>query len=102
MSCSDQKQTIQRNLESIIIEIPKILDRLSGSMDDKIGWKEFKFFFKFSTNQVVSILRDEKFNRYFIICFLLYLSSLNVRVVSFTSCWRSEPHWRISFITCVL
>jgi hypothetical protein len=57
MSLMEQQNTISNNIDHLLIEIPNILERLeelSRNMDEKIGWKEFKFCFKFLTSHIVS------------------------------------------------
>lgn len=59
MTIPNKESTIARNLEQLILEMPsyiKRLEDLSDSMDEKIGWKEFKFCFKLATSQIVSII----------------------------------------------
>jgi len=66
MNLSNKQRTIRRNMEQLIIEMPSYIFRLeeiSDSLDDKIGWKEFKFCFKLATSQingVISKLLDHK------------------------------------------
>lgn len=59
MNTANKQQTIRQNLEQLILDIPTyilIIENISNSLDEKIGWKEFKFFFKLATSQIV---RDE-------------------------------------------
>lgn len=54
----DKQRTVHRNLEQLILEMPSYirkLEEVSDSIDEKIGWKEFKFCFKLATSQIVSI-----------------------------------------------
>lgn len=56
MSFLSKKSTINQNLEQLIVDIPTyilIVENLSDRLDDKIGWKEFKFCFKLATSQIV-------------------------------------------------
>lgn len=58
MNHMHQHQTVRRNLEQLTLEVPLFIARLEelcDTIDEKIGWKEFKFCFKFLTSQVVSI-----------------------------------------------
>lgn len=57
MSVANKRQTIHQNLEQLIGEIPEFIQKieyLSSNLEDLNGWKEFKFFFKLATNQIVS------------------------------------------------
>ena len=56
MNLLHQHQTVRRNLEQLALEVPAAigqLEELCDTIDEKIGWKEFKFCFKFLTSQVV-------------------------------------------------
>lgn len=56
MSVANKRQTIHQNLEQLITEIPEFIQKieyLSSNLEDLNGWKEFKFFFKLATNQIV-------------------------------------------------
>lgn len=56
MNAANKKQTIRQNLEQLILDIPTyilIIENISNSLDEKIGWKEFKFCFKLATSQIV-------------------------------------------------
>lgn len=57
MSLINKESTVNSNLENLIMEMPsyvKKLEEITDSIDEKIGWKEFKFCFKLATNQIVS------------------------------------------------
>lgn len=57
MNIKNKQQTIHQNLEQLILEIPSyivMLENISSSIDERNGWKEFKFFFKLATSQIVS------------------------------------------------
>lgn len=57
MTTMDKQRTVHRNLEQLILEMPSYirkLEEVSDSIDEKIGWKEFKFCFKLATSQIVS------------------------------------------------
>lgn len=57
MNLAEKQSCISINIDHVLIEIPIIIERLedlSKSMDDKFGWKEFKFCFKFATSHIVS------------------------------------------------
>jgi hypothetical protein len=44
------------NMDHLLVEIPNAIEKLeelSKNMDDKFGWKEFKFCFKFATSHIV-------------------------------------------------
>lgn len=59
MNAANKKQTIRQNLEQLILDIPTyilIIENISNSLDEKIGWKEFKFCFKLATSQIVSYI----------------------------------------------
>lgn len=58
MSVANKRQTIHQNLEQLISEIPDFIQKieyLSSNLEDLNGWKEFKFFFKLATNQIVNL-----------------------------------------------
>ena len=57
MNLTERQSCVNINMEQVLSEIPVIIERLedlSKSMDDKFGWKEFKFCFKFATSHIVS------------------------------------------------
>lgn len=57
MTSINKQRTVHGNLEQLILEMPsyiKKLEDLTDTMDEKIGWKEFKFCFKLATSQIVS------------------------------------------------
>uniref|UniRef100_A0A182Q881 BTB domain-containing protein n=1 Tax=Anopheles farauti TaxID=69004 RepID=A0A182Q881_9DIPT len=59
MNLLHQHQTVRRNLEQLALEVPAAigqLEELCDTIDEKIGWKEFKFCFKFLTSQVNGIV----------------------------------------------
>lgn len=59
MNLAEKKNCISINMDHLLIEIPIVIERLedlSKNMDDKFGWKEFKFCFKFATSHIVSEL----------------------------------------------
>ncbi|XP_049288529.1 uncharacterized protein LOC125766531 [Anopheles funestus] len=59
MNLLHQHQTVRRNLEQLAMEVPSAigqLEELCDTIDEKIGWKEFKFCFKFLTSQVNGIV----------------------------------------------
>lgn len=56
MSSINKQRTVHGNLEQLILEMPsyiKKLEEVTDSIDEKIGWKEFKFCFKLATSQIV-------------------------------------------------
>lgn len=56
MNLAEKQTCISINMDHLLIEIPIVIERLeelSRSMDDKVGWKEFKFCFKFMTSHIV-------------------------------------------------
>lgn len=58
MQFSEQRNTVNVNMDFFIVEIPTIIERIedmSRNFDDKFGWKEFKFCFKFVSSHVVII-----------------------------------------------
>lgn len=57
MNQTEKQNCISINMDHVLIEIPIVIERLedlSKNMDDKFGWKEFKFCFKFATSHIVS------------------------------------------------
>lgn len=57
MNLAEKQSCISINMDHVLIEIPIVIERLedlSKNMDDKFGWKEFKFCFKFATSHIVS------------------------------------------------
>ncbi|XP_001354378.1 uncharacterized protein [Drosophila pseudoobscura] len=51
--------TINQNLEQLIVDIPAyifIVENMSDRLDDKLGWKEFKFCFKLATSQINGVI----------------------------------------------
>lgn len=58
MQFSEQRNTVNVNMDFFIVEIPTIIERIedmSRNFDDKFGWKEFKFCFKFVSSHVVCV-----------------------------------------------
>lgn len=50
--------TINQNLDQLIVDVPAyilMIEKLSERLDDKLGWKEFKFCFKLATSQIVRL-----------------------------------------------
>lgn len=57
MDFLSKRSTINQNLEQLILDIPTyllIMENLSDRLEEKLGWKEFKFCFKLATQQIVS------------------------------------------------
>lgn len=57
MNLMERQNCLIMNMDHLLIEIPNAIERLeelSKNMDDKFGWKEFKFCFKFATSHIVS------------------------------------------------
>lgn len=57
MNIANKQQTIRQNLEQLVLDMPEhilFLENIANSLDEKIGWKEFKFCFKLATSQIVS------------------------------------------------
>lgn len=57
MNLAEKQTCISINMDHVLIEIPIVIERLedlSKNMDEKFGWKEFKFCFKFATSHIVS------------------------------------------------
>ena len=55
---AEKLSCININIDHLLYEIPNVIERieeLSRNMDDKFGWKEFKFCFKFATSHIVSL-----------------------------------------------
>ncbi|XP_037937883.1 uncharacterized protein LOC119671364 [Teleopsis dalmanni] len=51
--------TINQNLEQLIVDLPAyilIVENLSDRLDEKLGWKEFKFCFKLATSQINGVI----------------------------------------------
>lgn len=62
MSLGNKRSTIRQNLEQLILDIPAyilIVENISDRLDDRIGWKEFKFCFKLATSQIVSRINQD-------------------------------------------
>lgn len=56
MNLAEKQTCISINMDHVLIEIPIVIERLedlSKNMDEKFGWKEFKFCFKFATSHIV-------------------------------------------------
>jgi hypothetical protein len=65
MDLAEKRTCLNMNMENLLIEIPNVIERLeelSRNMDDKFGWKEFKFCFKFATSHIASFLLYLLFN----------------------------------------
>ncbi|XP_055601427.1 uncharacterized protein LOC129750379 [Uranotaenia lowii] len=74
-----QHQTIRRNVEQLIMEVPLFIARLEelcDTIDEKIGWKEFKFCFKFLTSQVNGIITKLLEHKSALSDAMLYVSNL--------------------------
>uniref|UniRef100_W8BR21 TD and POZ domain-containing protein 4 n=1 Tax=Ceratitis capitata TaxID=7213 RepID=W8BR21_CERCA len=59
MDFLSKRSTINQNLEQLIIDIPTyilIMENLSDRVDEKLGWKEFKFCFKLATSQINGVI----------------------------------------------
>ncbi|KAL7743025.1 hypothetical protein ACLKA6_011381 [Drosophila palustris] len=59
MDFPSKQSTINQNLEQLIMDIPayiKLIQNLSDRLDDKLGWKEFKFCFKLATSQINGVI----------------------------------------------
>ncbi|EDV33759.1 uncharacterized protein Dana_GF19133 [Drosophila ananassae] len=59
MDFLSKSSTINQNLEQLIVDIPAyifIVENLSDRLDDKLGWKEFKFCFKLATSQINGVI----------------------------------------------
>ncbi|XP_017015428.2 uncharacterized protein [Drosophila takahashii] len=59
MDFLSKSSTIHQNLEQLIMDIPAyifIVENLSDRLDDKLGWKEFKFCFKLATSQINGVI----------------------------------------------
>ncbi|XP_033171441.1 uncharacterized protein LOC117148247 [Drosophila mauritiana] len=59
MDFLSKSSTINQNLEQLIMDIPAyifIVENLSDRLDDKLGWKEFKFCFKLATSQINGVI----------------------------------------------
>lgn len=56
MDFLSKRSTINQNLDQLIVDVPAyilMLESLSERLNDKLGWKEFKFCFKLATSQIV-------------------------------------------------
>ncbi|XP_055546545.1 uncharacterized protein LOC129730922 [Wyeomyia smithii] len=74
-----QHQTVRRNLDQLILEVPIFIARLEelcDTIDEKIGWKEFKFCFKFLTSQVNGIISKLLEHKSALNDAMLYVSNL--------------------------
>ncbi|XP_058127518.1 uncharacterized protein LOC131291239 [Anopheles ziemanni] len=79
MNLLDQHQTVRRNLEQLAVEVPAAigqLEELCDTIDEKIGWKEFKFCFKFLTSQVNGIVSKLLEHKSALNDAMLYISNL--------------------------
>ncbi|XP_067637275.1 uncharacterized protein [Eurosta solidaginis] len=59
MDYLSKRSTINQNLEQLIVDIPAyilIMENLSDRVDEKLGWKEFKFCFKLATSQINGVI----------------------------------------------
>ncbi|KRG07797.1 uncharacterized protein Dmoj_GI14159, isoform D [Drosophila mojavensis] len=59
MDVFSKRSTIKRNLEKLILDIPtyiSTIENLSDRLDDKLGWKQFKFCFKLATSQINGVI----------------------------------------------
>ncbi|EDV99855.1 uncharacterized protein LOC6565226 [Drosophila grimshawi] len=59
MDLLSKRSTINQNLEQLIVDIPAyifIIENLSDRLNDKLGWKEFKFCFKLATSQINGVI----------------------------------------------
>lgn len=59
MDFLSKRSTINQNLEQLIVDIPAyilIMENLSDRVDEKLGWKEFKFCFKLATSQINGVI----------------------------------------------
>ncbi|TMW41543.1 hypothetical protein DOY81_013377, partial [Sarcophaga bullata] len=59
MDFLSKRSTIQQNLEQLIVDIPTyilIMENLSDRLEEKLGWKEFKFCFKLATSQINGVI----------------------------------------------
>uniref|UniRef100_A0A0A1WFP9 BTB/POZ and MATH domain-containing protein 4 n=1 Tax=Zeugodacus cucurbitae TaxID=28588 RepID=A0A0A1WFP9_ZEUCU len=59
MDFLSKRSTINQNLEQLIIDIPAyilIMENLADRVDEKLGWKEFKFCFKLATSQINGVI----------------------------------------------
>ncbi|XP_052872917.1 uncharacterized protein LOC128278266 [Anopheles cruzii] len=74
-----QHQTVRHNLEQLVVEVPAAigqLEELCDTIDEKIGWKEFKFCFKFLTSQVNGIVSKLLEHKAALNDAMLYISTL--------------------------
>ncbi|XP_039443755.1 uncharacterized protein LOC120423873 [Culex pipiens pallens] len=79
MNHMHQHQTVRRNLEQLTLEVPLFIARLEelcDTIDEKIGWKEFKFCFKFLTSQVNGIISKLLEHKAALNDAMLYVSNL--------------------------
>lgn len=63
MNLAERQTCLSINMDHLLIEIPNAIERLeelSKNMDDKLGWKEFKFCFKFATSHIVRSFKKLK------------------------------------------
>nr|XP_029717691.1 uncharacterized protein LOC115260678 [Aedes albopictus] len=74
-----QHETVRSNLEQITHEVPIYIARLEelcDIIDERIGWKEFKFCFKFLTSQVNGIITKLLEHKSALHDAMLYVSNL--------------------------
>ncbi|XP_050099037.1 uncharacterized protein LOC126579612 isoform X2 [Anopheles aquasalis] len=79
MNLLHQHQTVRRNLDQLAVEVPAAigqLEELCDTIDEKIGWKEFKFCFKFLTSQVNGIMSKLLEHKSALNDAMLYVSTL--------------------------
>ncbi|XP_061388416.1 uncharacterized protein LOC133323510 [Musca vetustissima] len=59
MDFLSKRSTINQNLEQLIVDIPTyilIMENLADRLEEKLGWKEFKFCFKLATSQINGVI----------------------------------------------
>lgn len=90
MDFLSKRSTINQNLEQLIIDIPTyilIMENLSDRVDEKLGWKEFKFCFKLATSQIVRVL---KFFRIQILIYVTFQNGVIVKLLDHKSALRDS------------
>lgn len=62
MNLAEKQSCVSINMDQVLNEIPIAIEKLEGlskNIDDKFGWKEFKFCFKFATSHIVSLESEQ-------------------------------------------
>lgn len=93
MDFLSKRSTINQNLEQLIIDIPAyilIMENLSDRVDEKLGWKEFKFCFKLATSQIVSMFKHNTKVLIVQSCFVIFQNGVIVKLLDHKSALRDS------------